>query len=196
MQNQESTGLPTMERRIGIRSDEDTLKSLHSWAKKKYIKFQIRTNKDWIAYFFVCALSVIVTLYLTDYTPNLIGITIIATFGTLICFMIVMFNLIKMLFLIIKYNSKFRDFVKRHDKFPVIHYVLGEDTLIHEGPTTETYKWTEFKKIVYDKEEFWLISDKVERNIWIPKITMVDPVDYDFFFQFAESKIKPVDHAV
>lgn len=179
-----------MERRIEIRSDYDTLKTLQKETRKSYIENQIKENKSWIKYLAISSAAIIFTFLLTSYKLEIIVLTILSGLGFLTFILIILNNLIKNFFIIRKYNRQFKSFIKIYEGIPVIFYSFNEDTLSYDGHLQETYRWSEFKDVIISPNSFWLITDIVERNIWIPKSAMINQEDYEYFKKFAEVKLK------
>lgn len=178
-----------MERLFEIRSDIKSLKTLQKLTIKNYIKGLFHINKKWaIGLLFVIGLGTL-SYSLTGISWNFIVITAFSVLGVLFCFIVICTIVIKHFFIIRKYNIHYEKFIRRYSNTPIIYYHLKEDTLNYKGESEITYNWSEFLGLREDEDSFWLITDTTDRNIWIPKLAMVNPEDYCAFKAFAANRI-------
>jgi hypothetical protein len=178
-----------MERQIKIHSDYESLSALHKIIRRKYIRNQIKANKRWIDYFLISIVVIVCSFFLTDYKQDIIILTVLSVIGLVGVVLYILFVLVKHYLKLRRYNKEFIMFTKRYTGIPVVSYNIYQEALEYAGELHDTYKWSDFLDFLDNDDSFWLITDNVERNIWIPRSVVINPEDYDYFKEFARGKI-------
>jgi len=181
-----------MNKKITLRSDPTTLEAIRKKNIENYDRFLQKINKGRIDFLKLLSVLIIISYGLSfmNQTKDLIilSIVLIPIFILLISFE--EFKKLSNYLLIKRSNKEFKIFAEKYKGISFVHYTLHEDTLDSEDREKYTYRWSDFLKITEGEDEFWLITDRRDNSINIPKIATLNEEDYEYFKSFAKSKIK------
>jgi hypothetical protein len=88
-------------------------------------------------------------------------------------------------------NNKYQyeELKKEYKEIDSVLYTLTEDNLLVKSKQEYEIPWSTFTSLENMDDSFWLFNQNVVNNVWIPKATIEDSLDYIFFKEYASKKI-------